>query len=149
MKFYIASSLSNAAAVKLLGRDLCSRGWVWTYDWTSGEDLCNGNHDYKSRKLRECAQAELQGVAQADVVIVMLPGGRGTYVEFGMALAQRKFTIVTAQSEADLNIGYKYPSAFLALANEFVLARGTSAVAAKIFEVANLAFNESREIGRP
>ncbi len=83
MKYYIASGLENAAQVRALKAILDARGWEHTYDWTvHGSVQTEG-----LERISEVADAEVEGVLRADIIIVLLPGGRGTHVELGMALA--------------------------------------------------------------
>jgi hypothetical protein len=62
---------------------LDAAGWTHTYDWTvhGSVQKCG------TERIAEVAKAETLGVMKADVVIVLLPGGRGTHVEIGLALA--------------------------------------------------------------
>ena len=86
MKFYIASKLENFEQVQYLRDRLKEQGWTHTYDWTqhgSVKTVC-------TKILKEVAEKEFQGVADADVVIVLTPQGRGTHVELGIALALEK-----------------------------------------------------------
>lgn len=78
VKFYIASGWENKEKVRELAKLLTSYGWVWSYDWTT----CTENDDY-----RKIAVAEINAIKESDVVIVLLPGGRGTHIEMGAALA--------------------------------------------------------------
>lgn len=95
MKFYIASRLENAEQVKCVAHVLKTWGWEHTYDWTShGSVQMEGE-----ARIREVAHNEMQGVADADVVIVLLPGGRGTHAELGAAIALNKPTFIYAQSD--------------------------------------------------
>jgi phosphopantothenate synthetase len=84
MKFYIASSLRNVNNVRSVARILKSRGFIQTYDWTT-----HTNVDSIS-KLREIGHEEVSGVLDADVVIVMMPAGKGSHVELGIALGTKK-----------------------------------------------------------
>ncbi len=136
MKFYVASSLDNATTVRWLARELVGRGWAWTYDWPNKPDLRTGDRGYTDTELWKRALDERHGVAEADVVIAILPGGRGTYIEFGMALALQKYVIVLAKTEEDLNAGYKYPCAFLPLANKIMVHRLMHNAAIEIQELA-------------
>lgn len=88
MRFYIASGLKNAAAVQGLARALKDLGHEQTYDWT-----VHGSVHDSPEKWPIVSQAETQGVLTADVVIGMLPGGRGTHFELGLALGCGHATI--------------------------------------------------------
>lgn len=83
MRFYIASKLENHAEVRALADALIAEGHVHSYDWTKhGSVQREGD-----ARIREVAIEEVRGVLSADVSIVVMPGGRGTHVEFGIALA--------------------------------------------------------------
>jgi len=72
MKFYIASSLKNIENVRQVAESFKARGFQHTYDWTT----------HWPRKI--------SGVLAADVVIVMIPAGKGSHVELGIALGAGK-----------------------------------------------------------
>lgn len=95
MKFYIASKLENAATVSYLAAVLKEKfGWEHTYDWTVHGSV-QGEGE---ARLTEVAEYELNGVRKADIVIVLLPGGRGTHVELGAALALGKRVYIWAET---------------------------------------------------
>lgn len=95
MKFYIASKLENHAAVEGLRDLLKELGHEVTYDWTVHGPV------YRSglERVREVAIDEAQGVLSADFVVVLWPGGRGTHVEMGMAIAAGKPVIFVSDDE--------------------------------------------------
>jgi len=98
MKYYIASSLENAEQVKRLIWLLKSWGWQVTYDWTK-----HGSVQAEGREvIKETAKKELAGVKEADLVIILLPGGRGTHIEMGVALALGKPVILYAEDNTVL-----------------------------------------------
>jgi nucleoside 2-deoxyribosyltransferase len=86
MKFYIATSLSRAADHKLVREALRNCGHEISYDWT----LHGSVKSVSKQRLSQVAQLELAGVAEADFVVVLLPGGHGTHLELGFAIAQEK-----------------------------------------------------------
>jgi nucleoside 2-deoxyribosyltransferase len=100
MNFYIASKLENAETVKAVANVLKAAGHIHTYDWTVHADETNES----AERLAEIAELEVRGVRYADLLIVILPGGRGTHVELGMAL-RNDFSvtdiIICAESEHD------------------------------------------------
>jgi nucleoside 2-deoxyribosyltransferase len=98
-KFYLATRKDRAAQAEELLEALKSRGWERTFTW-SGEDKA-GAEEYPEQAL-----AELAGVREADVLIVLLPGGYGTHVEIGAALALGKPIILHAPDEKTLNTPY-------------------------------------------
>lgn len=117
MKYYIASRLENHANVKLLKKYLDEAGWEHTYDWTVHGSV----RDVSTTRMAEVARNEVEGVANADVVIVILPGGRGTHIEMGIALhpsSRSLLWVVSNQPEKDFGLGedtcafYHHPRAF-------------------------------------
>ncbi|MCA1054062.1 nucleoside 2-deoxyribosyltransferase [Rossellomorea aquimaris] len=78
--FYIASSFSNKEAVRYVRDQLTQKGFVHTYDWTINERAAT------MEELEKIGQQERKAVMEADVVIVLLPAGKGSHIEFGIAL---------------------------------------------------------------
>ena|SRR5689334_2777908 len=98
-RFYLAIRRDRASHGNAIVEALKSRGWERTFDW-SGKD------DDEPEALSELAQAELAGIQEADVLIVLLPGGRGTHVEIGAALALGKPVILHAPDRKTLEDPY-------------------------------------------
>jgi hypothetical protein len=105
MSFYVAGRLSNIATVKRLIDRLEAIGAYGRclYDWTiHGSIQGAGEESYAF-----LATKELDAVISAEVVFVVLPGGRGTHVELGAALASQKLAtekqiFVLYKKESDL-----------------------------------------------
>jgi hypothetical protein len=80
---YVATRLERIEEARSLLAGLREDGWVPSYDWST--------HGPVWRRgwvgVQSVAIDELAGAMSADVVIVLLPGGRGTHVELGAALA--------------------------------------------------------------
>jgi nucleoside 2-deoxyribosyltransferase len=94
MKFYIASSLINIENVRQVAENLKARGFQHTCDWTT-----NSNID-SITKLRKIGEEEVSGVLAADAVIVMIPAGKGSHVELGIALgAGKKIHLYSSTNE--------------------------------------------------
>lgn len=90
MTYYIATKLENHVAHNVLRDALTRRGHHCTYDWTSHGAVWE-------QGLAVCervAHLEADGVENADVVIMLWPGGRGTHVELGMAIALGKRVVL-------------------------------------------------------
>ena len=85
MKFYIGSGLKNGDMVDYVARKLEANGWERTYCWTA-----NVQGDKTVEDLITYAEAEQKGILDADVVVILLPAGRGAHIELGMALALSK-----------------------------------------------------------
>lgn len=80
LNFYIASSFQNKPHVQAIATELKNYGYEHTYDWTKNEKAVSLDD------LASIGEAELQAVKRADFLIVLLPGGKGTHVELGIAL---------------------------------------------------------------
>jgi len=111
--FYVASSLTRANEVSALIAAMTEHGWNVTYDWTTHPDLRGLSYKGGIEARRQCALQEITGITTADLFIQLLPCGRGSYVELGVALARNLPIIVHADSEVDLIAGYRHHCAFL------------------------------------
>src|SRR5713101_3726986 len=98
-RFYLATRRDRADEANAISTALNSHGWERTLTWSNQEGTSPAAHS-------ELAQAELRAVALADVLIVMLPGGYGTHVEIGAALALRKPVILHAPDRKTLETPY-------------------------------------------
>ncbi len=83
MKYYIATKLENHAEHNRLRDMLATLGHECTYDWSVHGPVYGSGLE----RVREVAQLEIEGVMAADVLIMLWPGGRGTHVELGAAIA--------------------------------------------------------------
>ncbi|KPB03273.1 nucleoside 2-deoxyribosyltransferase [Bacillus sp. CHD6a] len=95
-KFYIASSLGNIEKVREVSKRLKDKGFIHTYDWTKNERAAT------LKELKEIGEKELIAVLEADFLIVLLPGGKGSHIEFGIALGQGKKIFLYSQND-DIN----------------------------------------------
>ena len=86
MKYYIATKLENHAEHNRLMAALNDLGHECTYDWTVHGPV----YEKGLGRVRAVAVLEALGVKEADEVIVLWPGGRGTHVELGIALGAGK-----------------------------------------------------------
>ncbi len=94
--FYVATKLENIEEARRLMALLRSWGLEPAYDWTVHGPVWRQG----AARMREVAALELGGVRCADVVIVRLPGGRGTHTELGAALAFGQPVIIYGAAEA-------------------------------------------------
>ena len=85
MRFYIASGIKNRERAAQLAQVLISRGHELTYDWTEHGDI----RAEGPLRMSEVAFNELRAVRDAELMIVLLPGGAGTHTELGVAIATR------------------------------------------------------------
>lgn len=101
MRYYIATKLARHTAHNEVRDELDRDGWACTYDWTRHGSV----KDQGKARIRQVAAAETRGVLEADVVIVLLPGGRGTHAELGMALAAGKPVILHSETGEEFEDG--------------------------------------------
>ncbi|MFG6117233.1 group-specific protein [Halobacillus sp. MO56] len=83
-KFYVASSFKNIDTVRYVSNHLIEQGYIQTYDWTKNERASS------FKDLKEIGTLEKEAVQEADFVIILLPAGKGSHIELGMALALGK-----------------------------------------------------------
>ena len=96
MKFYMASSFSNKQAVRQVSEELKNKGFTHTYDWTKNERASS------FEELSKVGNLERNAVIEADFMIVLLPAGKGSHIEFGIALGQGK-PIYLYSSDEEVN----------------------------------------------
>ena len=82
MKFYIASSLKNIDQVRYVSKRLKNKGFIHTYDWTVNENVTT------LEELKAIGQKEKNAVIEADFVVVLLPAGKGSHIELGIAIGK-------------------------------------------------------------
>lgn len=95
MRFYVASGLQNFENARYAAEKLRGQGFIQTYDWT---------HNEKTDCMEEIAERgrlEINGVRDADFVVVLLPGGKGTHTEFGIALGLGKRIYLYSEEEVN------------------------------------------------
>lgn len=81
-KFYIASSLKNIETVRSVSESLVSEGFIHTYDWTLNDNIISVD------QLKDIGHKELDAVLKSDFIVVLLPAGKGSHVELGIALGK-------------------------------------------------------------
>jgi hypothetical protein len=94
MRIYLASGLENLPRAKEVRDLLLVAGHTITYDWMAHGPAGDKGESHMAR----IAEAECRGVKDADCVVVLLPGGRGTHAELGMALALNKAVLLWDES---------------------------------------------------
>jgi len=99
MKFYIGSGLKNYELVNDYARILEENGWKYTYNWTK-----NLSSNETIEDLKEISKLEQKGIVDSDVVIILLPAGRGTHIELGMALALNKRIFLCSETKEEFSI---------------------------------------------
>ena len=99
MNFYVGSGMKNWELVNYYSKKLEEKGWKHTYNWAKN---INGNETIKD--LIEYSKLEQQGIIDSDVVIILLPAGRGTHIELGMALALNKKIFLCSETKEEFSI---------------------------------------------
>lgn len=99
MNFYVASSLKNKDQVRSVASELKNVGWHHTYDWTQ-----NGRANTLD-VLGRIGKLEKEAIADSDVVLILLPGGNGTHIELGLAIAWGKRIFLYSSDEKVMNLG--------------------------------------------
>ncbi len=99
MKFYVGSGMKNCELVNYYAKLLKENGWEQTHDWVK-----NISDDISKDDMIKYASLESQGVVDADVVIMLLPGGRGAHIELGMAMALNKKIFLCSTTEEEFSI---------------------------------------------
>jgi len=99
MKFYVGSGMKNCELVNYYARLLKENGWEQTYDWVK-----NISDDISRNDMIKYASLESQGIVDADVVIMLLPGGRGAHIELGMAMALNKKIFLCSTTKEEFSI---------------------------------------------
>jgi len=89
MKFYVASSISNKAAVQHAFASLRSAGHEVTTDWTLTDDVPEAEREAKRDYVRSVVKRDFEGILEADVFLLLSEPseGRSMYVELGIAIA--------------------------------------------------------------
>lgn len=85
---YIASALSNVKKVQAVMKFFTDAGHGISYDWTK-----HGKYTEDVDLIAAC-KAESDGVANADVVLLLQPGLLGSHVELGIAIALKKSIVI-------------------------------------------------------
>ena len=95
MRFYISTGLPNFARANELAAVLLNRGHEQTHDWRVTGDVRRDG----PAAMSEVAFNELRAVRDAELVVVLLPGGKGTHTELGLAIATRSNKRILLWSE--------------------------------------------------
>lgn len=99
MKFYVGSGMKNCELVNYYAKLLKENGWEQTHDWVK-----NVSDDISRNDMIKYASLESQGIVDSDVVIILLPAGRGAHIELGMAMALNKEIFLCSVTDDEFNI---------------------------------------------
>lgn len=99
MKFYVGSGMKNCELVNYYAKLLKEKGWEQTHDWVK-----NVSDDISRDDMIRYASLESQGIIDSDVVIILLPAGRGAHIELGMAMALNKKIFLCSTTKEEFSI---------------------------------------------
>src|SRR5258708_6108728 len=106
MKVYVASAFAYFARTRVVQVLARARGHGGSCGWTQKVGKFESDGAVPVSRARESAEADIRGVADADVLIVLSPVasrkdlGCGMWVEMGMALA-RGIPVVISGGQKD------------------------------------------------
>lgn len=98
MKFYVGSSFKNNQLVNYISKEFSKFDWENTHNWAENIKVNETQSDLISSSIQE-----KEAIKSADVIIIVLPGGLGTHIEIGMALAWEKKVYLCSTDEKLLN----------------------------------------------
>lgn len=99
MKFYIGSGFKNVDNVNYISNELKKYGHIHTYNWALDETL-----DETKEEMINFSILELKAIDESDVVIILLPAGRGTHIELGYALHAGKKIYLCVRDEDEFSL---------------------------------------------
>ncbi|GGH60281.1 hypothetical protein GCM10008014_34670 [Paenibacillus silvae] len=79
-KFYIASSLKNIENVRYVSDQLKGMGFIHSYDWTQNDKVTSID------QMRDIGRKEMAAVKKSNFIVILLPAGKGSHIELGIAL---------------------------------------------------------------
>ena len=98
MKFYIGSGFKNFE-LNIISEKLINLGHIHTYNWAK-----NIIENETIEDMIRASELEKQAIIDSDVVIIILPAGRGTHIELGMALALNKKVYLYSKDGKDFEL---------------------------------------------
>jgi nucleoside 2-deoxyribosyltransferase len=125
-RFYVSSRKDRSEQANALSEALKADGWERTFVWT---DQPGAGPEARAAT----AEAELKGVRDADILVVLLPGGFGTHVEIGAALALGKKVLLHSPDQKTLETPYPcvfhyHPSVKLIVSETLEVSQVTSLI---------------------
>lgn len=100
--FYVAGRLENFERVRECYSMMAAHGWELTFDWTKIGAVRNDRD-----AMSQVAVNEIEGARKADVLIALLPGGRGTHCEIGAALSWNRGIVILSDDPSLLALDQK------------------------------------------
>jgi nucleoside 2-deoxyribosyltransferase len=98
-RFYLATRKDRESQANKISEALQARGWQRTFIWEAKDSA-------SADEYSATAKSELDAIRNCDALIVLLPGGYGTHVEIGAALALAKPVVIHAPDQKTLETPY-------------------------------------------
>lgn len=92
-RFYVATGIERTAEADAAADLFRRAGWVQTYRWAAHGRVLD------PARWRGTALLESAGVQTADLVVLLLPGAKGSHTELGQALAADVPVLLSADWE--------------------------------------------------
>lgn len=92
---YVATKLENIEKARECVAKFKEKGIEIQYDWTEHGSL----QAVSAEKRAGFAAKEVEGARTCDILVAILPGGRGTHCEIGVALGLKKPVILVVEDE--------------------------------------------------
>lgn len=92
MIVHVASSFENASKAQAVMRALEAAGHAIARNWTS----------FASHQQSDASRKRLEGIGCAEAVVVVLPAGRSSHVEMGIALGGGHPVVLLAEDVSQL-----------------------------------------------
>jgi nucleoside 2-deoxyribosyltransferase len=102
-KVYIGTSLLNAERARQVKKRLESLGIEITYDWTTHGQV------HEEEELAKIGLMEKQGVAEADLFLMIFPSRTGSHFEMGLAYGLNIPIVLLMETEQELKSFYYLP----------------------------------------
>lgn len=100
-KVYVAGGLQNIDMVRQVQQAVRDYGGVINYDWTE-----HGSVAHVPEIWLSASAAEIEAASTCDLLIVCLPGGRGTHAEIGLALGGKAQEVIITGPTGDFCLFY-------------------------------------------
>lgn len=101
MKYYIATSLLRMKEHNIVRDSLKNFGHQISYDWT----LHGSVKSISKERLKEVSIHQCEAIKEADCVIVLLPGRKGTHTELGLAIVGGKKIFIHSEDSSLFELG--------------------------------------------
>lgn len=95
MTVYVATKLANVEKARECVRLFKEAKINISYEWMTHGSL----HEASPEQRAEFAKKEVEGARTCDILVAILPGGRGTHCEIGVALGLKKPVILVVEDE--------------------------------------------------